>query len=221
MINNILNSLTKSKASTKVLDTSILVDGRIVGLIKSGFVEGTFIVPKFVLDELQHLSDATKKFTREKGRKGFKILEELQELEHLCSVEVVEKESKRCQKEHRVDSKLVVFCKENNYKMVTVDFNLTKVARIQGVSVLNLNDLLNSLRQRVFVGEIMWVKLKSQGEKKNQGVGYLEDGTAVIVDNGFFYVGNIKQVCVRSILQRDSGRLIFAKLVKEGELEEN
>jgi len=203
---------TKKEALSKVLDTSILIDGRILDLLLTGFLEGQIIVPKFVLEELQQVSDSTDILKRKRGQRGLLILEKIKEL---TPIEIWEKESEDSKRVNEVDAKLVILCKEIGAKLLTVDFNLNKVAKIQNVIVLNVNDLNNALKIPFVMGEAIWVRVIKKGEQRGQGIGYLDDGTMVVIDNGETSVGDRIKVYVRGINQTQSARIIFAKMYSE------
>lgn len=207
-------SLFKNKREplSKVLDTSILIDGRILDLLQTGFLEGQIVVPKFVLEELQQVADSSDMLKRKRGQRGLLILEKIKEL---TPVEIWEKESEDSKKVTEVDAKLVLLCKELGGKLLTVDFNLNKIAKIQNVTVLNVNDLNSALRIPFVIGEAFWIRVVKKGEQKSQGIGYLDDGTMVVIDNGESSIGERVKVFVRAINQTQSARIIFAKMYSE------
>lgn len=196
-------------ASPKIVDTSVIIDGRIVDVCQTGFIEGSLLVPRFVLKELQNIADSSDVLRRARGRRGLDILKQLQDPESRVSVEVVEEDP---QDVEEVDGKLVRLSRDYNAKILTNDLNLNKVAQIEGVDVLNINDLANALKPAVLPDELMEVKIVKQGKEAQQGVGYLDDGTMVVVDNGRPYVGKDVTVVVTSVLQTSAGRMIFTKL---------
>ena len=195
------------KQSFKILDTSVLIDGRIADICQTGFLEGTIIIPRFVLKELQYIADSTDALRRNKGRRGFKVLSVLQENPDLL-VEIDEDDYPDIRE---VDAKLVEIARDLGAKIITNDFNLHKVAEIQGVAVLNINELANAVKPVVLPGEPMTVRVIKEGKEYNQGVGYLDDGTMVIVENGRQCVGQTLQVVVTSVLQTNAGRMIFSR----------
>ncbi len=202
----------KKQVSDKILDTSILIDGRIIGLIESGFLEGKIIIPQFVLYELQNVADDNEELKRKRGKRGLHVLSQIQSI---TNIEVYTKESEEIKNIKEVDKKLVSLCKELDAKLVTVDFNLNKVAKIQGVTVLNVNEIILALRLPINIGDSIWVRILKKGEQKNQGVGYLDDGTMIIVDNGEQSINERVNVFIRHIQQTASSRIVFAKLYSE------
>ncbi|MFA6242082.1 MAG: TRAM domain-containing protein [Candidatus Hydrogenedentales bacterium] len=196
-------------ANTKIVDTSVIIDGRIADVCKTGFVEGTLIIPRFVLRELQNIADSPDVLRRMRGRRGLDILKQLQQPDSRVKIEVVEDDP---QDIHEVDGKLVSLARTFGGKILTNDLNLNKVAQIEGVDVLNLNDLANALKPAVLPDEQMHVKIVKEGKEATQGVGYLDDGTMVVVDGGKEYVGREVSVLVTSVLQTTAGRMIFTKL---------
>jgi len=203
---------SKKENLSKVLDTSVLIDGRIYDLLQTGFLEGQIIVPKFVLDELQQVADSSDMLKRKRGQRGLAVLEKIQKL---VPIQIWEEESEDSKKIKEVDSKLVVLSKEIGAKLVTVDFNLNKVAKVQNVAVLNVNELNNALKIPFGIGESIWIKVEKRGTPQSQGVGYLDDGTMVVVDNAGEFVGQRIRVYVRNIRMNDSSRIIFSKLYSE------
>ncbi len=194
--------------SLKLVDTSVLIDGRIADICQSGFVEGTLLIPRFVLKELQNIADSADIVRRAKGRRGLDILRGLQESDYPVAVSIIEDNPANS---HEVDEKLVVLAKQYNARILTTDFNLNKVAQIEGVMVLNINDLANALKPAVLPDEVMEVKLIKEGKEPTQAVGYLDDGTMVVVDNGRNYLGRNVEVLVTSVLQTSAGRMIFTR----------
>ena len=194
----------------KVVDTSALIDGRIVEIAKNGFLEGKIIIPRFVLEELQTLADSTDPMVRTKGKKGLEIVSQMRGLEKL-PVEIYERDIPWIKD---VDSKLVELSRRLRAKLVTTDYNLNRIATIKGVEILNINDLANALKPVVAVGEELVIFLVKEGKEKNQGVGYLDDGTMVVVDNAKHLIGHKVKVLVNNLLQTSAGKIIFAR-VKE------
>jgi uncharacterized protein YacL len=197
----------------KILDTSVIIDGRIADICETGFMEGTLIIPQFVLRELQHIADSSDPIKRNRGRRGLDILQKIQK-----NVDVQVKIHDMDFPDIReVDGKLVAMAKALTAKVVTNDFNLNKVAELHGVSVLNINELTNALRPVVLPGEEIRVYVLKEGKEYNQGVAYLDDGTMVVIDNGRRYIGQTIDVCVTSVLQTTAGRMIFSRLKEEAE----
>ncbi|MDE5415733.1 MAG: PIN/TRAM domain-containing protein [Bacillaceae bacterium] len=193
--------------SMKLLDTSVIIDGRIADICKTGFLEGTLIIPEFVLEELQHIADSSDVLKRNRGRRGLDILNKIQK-ELPIKVEIYEGDFDEIQE---VDSKLVKLAKLLSGVVVTNDFNLNKVCELQGVPVLNINDLANAVKPVVLPGEELNVQVIKDGKEHNQGVAYLDDGTMIVVEGGRDYIGKQIDVIVTSVLQTSAGRMIFAK----------
>ena len=201
-------------ASNKLLDTSVIIDGRISDILKTGFLEGNLVIPRFVLDELQRLSDSSDNLKRAKGRRGLDFIHELQEIfPHVVIVNDTEYEMIQ-----DVDSKLIALAKDTGSMIVTNDFNLNKVASIQGIRVLNINDLANAVKPVVIPGEEMTVYLLREGKESGQAIAYLQDGTMIVVEGGRKYIGNKIRIAVTSVLQTSAGRMIFAKVPKNHEV---
>jgi uncharacterized protein YacL len=196
-----------NQPSYKILDTSVIIDGRIADICKSGFVEGVLVVPMFVLDELQHIADSSDLLKRNRGRRGLDILNRMQK-ELGLHVEIYEQDFEDIAE---VDSKLVKLAQLLKGKLVTNDYNLNKVAELQGVTVLNINELSNSVKPVVLPGEEMVVHVVKDGKELGQGIGYLDDGTMIVVDSGKKHMGDTIGVLVTSVLQTAAGRMIFAK----------
>ena len=197
-------------ASNKLLDTSVIIDGRIVDILKTGFLEGNLIVPHFVLDELQRLSDSSDSLKRAKGRRGLDLIHALQkEFYHVVIVKDLEYDMIP-----DVDGKLIALAKDTDSIIVTNDFNLNKVASIQGIRILNINDLANAVKPVVIPGEEMTAYLLREGKESGQAVAYLQDGTMIVVEGGRKYIGNKIRVAVTSVLQTSAGRMIFARVAK-------
>ncbi len=204
------------ETNQKLLDTSVIIDGRIADVCETGFIEGTLVVPQFILRELQHIADSPDPLRRARGRRGLDILHKLQKMAGI-SVRIVEEELPHIKE---VDSKLVALAKILDAKILTNDFNLNKVAELQGVPVLNINELANALKPVVLPGESMNVFVLKEGKEPNQGVGYMDDGTMVVVENGRRYIGQNVDVVVTSVLQTTAGRMIFTRIKEEEEREE-
>ena len=197
-----------SNSPAKLLDTSVIIDGRIKELCATGFIDGPLVVPVFVLNELQIISDSADGMKRNRGRRGLDILKEMQDAK-LVSIEIVEDDFDDL---HEVDSKLMRLALEKQWKLMTNDFNLNKVARVQGIKVLNLNELANVLKPALIAGEWIRVQVMKEGKEVQQGVAYLDDGTMIVVEDGRPYVGQEVEVMVTSILQTSAGRMIFARV---------
>ena len=191
----------------KILDTSVIIDGRIADICQTGFLEGTIVIPQFVLEELQHIADSSDVLKRNRGRRGLDILNRIQK-ELSIDVEIYEGDFEEIQE---VDSKLVKLAKLTSGVVVTNDFNLNKVCELQKVAVLNINDLANAVKPVVLPGEEMNVQVIKDGKEHNQGVAYLDDGTMIVVEEGRNYIGKHIDVLVTSVLQTSAGRMIFAK----------
>lgn len=196
-----------SRSTPKVLDTSVIIDGRIFDICQTGFVEGPLIIPEFVLDELRHISDSADSLKRNRGRRGLDILSKIQK-ELDIETQVWEGDFPEIQE---VDSKLLKLAQKLKGKVVTNDFNLNKVAGVQGVPVLNINELANAIKPVVLPGEEMKVIVVKDGKEATQGIGYLDDGTMIVVEDGRRYMGDQIIVIVTSVLQTAAGRMIFAK----------
>lgn len=191
----------------KILDTSVIIDGRIADICKTGFIEGVLVIPEFVLEELQHIADSSDLLKRNRGRRGLDILNKIQK-ELDVKVLIYEGDFEEISE---VDSKLVKLAKVMEGKVVTNDFNLNKVCELQGVSVLNINDLANAVKPVVLPGEEILVQVIKDGKEHGQGVAYLDDGTMIVVEGGREFIGTTLDVLVTSVLQTSAGRMIFAK----------
>ncbi|HJT21746.1 MAG TPA: PIN domain-containing protein [Nitrospira sp.] len=208
--------LSGNTVCPKVLDTSVIIDGRVADLCETGFLEGTFLVPHFILDELQHIADSSDSLKRARGRRGLDILNKVQKMPGV-DVRIIDEDFPHVKE---VDAKLVVMAKKMNAKIITNDLNLNKVAELQGVRVLNINELCNALRPVVLPGETIRVFVLKEGKEAGQGVAYLDDGTMIVVDNARRYIGKNIDVVVTSVLQTTAGRMIFTRLKEETEREE-
>lgn len=195
------------KMQYKVLDTSVIIDGRIADICKSGFIEGILLIPSFVLEELRHIADSSDALKRNRGRRGLDILNKIRK-ELDVMVKIYEKDYDDIAE---VDSKLVKLSQDLGAHVITNDFNLNKVAELHGVKVLNINELANALKPIVLPGEEMSVQVIKDGKEMGQGIGYLDDGTMIVVENGRRYIGQTIAVLVTSVLQTAAGRMIFAK----------
>jgi uncharacterized protein YacL len=192
-----------------VVDTSSIIDGRILDMVKAGFLEARLIVPRFVLNELRALADSTDHFKRQKGKRGIEILHSLKK-EPTVEVKISDDDVEEVKS---VDEKIVKLAEEINAKILTTDYNLNRIAQLQGGKVLNINDLANALKPSFIAGEKFSLKLLKEGKEHNQAIGYLEDGTMVVVENSKWLIGRTVEVEVTSILQSPSGRIVFAKLL--------
>src|SRR6201993_3095466 len=197
----------QSKKSYKILDTSVIIDGRIADIAETGFLDGVIVTPQFVLRELQLVADSADSLKRNRGRRGLDILQRLQKVANL-QIQIVEDDFPAVRE---VDLKLIELAKIYEGKIITNDFNLNKVAQLQGVEVLNINELANSLKPIVLPGETMRVFILKEGKEYNQGVAYLDDGTMVVVDNARKMIGKTIDISVTSVLQTTAGKMIFGK----------
>ncbi len=200
-------SMIAETVRPKILDTSVIIDGRIADIAKTGFIEGKLIVPSFVLEELRHIADSSDDLKRTKGRRGLDILNSMQ-AELKLQFEITEKDFDTVKE---VDMKLLKLAEELGGIVLTNDFNLNKVAKFQGVKVLNINELSNAVKPIFLPGEVLDVTVIKEGKEMNQGVAYLEDGTMIVVEGAKKMVGMQKTVVVTSVLQTAAGRMIFAK----------
>jgi uncharacterized protein YacL len=206
----------KDPYTPKLLDTSVIIDGRIADLCETGFIEGSLVVPQFILLELQQISDSSDGLKRARGRRGLDILNVIQKMANL-NVNFVEDDFPHVKE---VDTKLIELAKKMDAKILTNDFNLNKVAGLQGVKILNINDLCNALKPVVLPGEAIRVLILKEGKESGQGVAYLDDGTMVVVDHAKRWIGKNVDVIVTSVLQTSAGRMIFTRLKEETEREE-
>jgi len=196
----------------KILDTSIVIDGRIIDLASTGFIEGPLIVPNFVLREIQLISDSADAIKRNRGRRGLDMLNTLQKRPDLeVKISYLDYTETR-----EVDAKLIRLAKELKGKLITNDFNLNKVAELQDIEVLNINNLANALKPVVLPGEEMDVQVVKEGKDENQGIGYLDDGTMVVIENGGKMLGKRLKVNVTSVIQTNAGKMIFTKVIVKG-----
>jgi uncharacterized protein YacL len=199
-----------------IIDTSAIIDGRIADVCEAGFLEGIFIIPQFILQELQHIADSSDSLKRARGRRGLDVLHKVQKIPNI-TVRIVDEDFPKIKE---VDAKLVALAKMLSGKIITNEFNLNKVAELQGVSVLNINELASALKPVVLPGESMNVFIVKEGKESSQGVAYLEDGTMVVVDNARKLINKNANVTVTSVLQTTAGRMIFTKLKEEADREE-
>lgn len=194
-------------SSNKLLDTSVIIDGRIMDILSTGFLDGRMVVPNFVLEELQKLSDSSDSLKRAKGRRGLDLVHDMQ-VSYKGQVLIVDNDYDDISE---VDAKLVRLAKQSDATIITNDFNLNKVAEIQGIKVLNINELANAIKPVVVAGEEMNVYLVKEGKEQGQAIAYLDDGTMIVVENGRDDLGNSIPVIVSSVLQTSAGRMIFAR----------
>jgi uncharacterized protein YacL len=191
-----------------LLDTSVIIDGRIADISRTGFISGTMLIPRFVLNELQHIADSPDMLRRNRGRRGLDMLNKLQK-ESVVPIRIHDIDVEEAQE---VDDKLVMLAKKLRCPIITNDYNLNRVAELQGVTVLNINELANAVKAIFLPGESMKIRIIQEGREAGQGVGYLDDGTMVVVENGRRYIGNTIEVVVTKVLQTAQGRMIFARL---------
>lgn len=204
-------SQQKSTAETKILDTSVIIDGRIADVAEAGFINGTMIIPRFIIKELQHIADSSEPIKRVRGRRGLDVLKRMQQDIPNVQIKITNHDFPNIKE---ADLKLVELASKLKGIIITNDFNLNKVAGLQNVKVMNLNQLSNALKPVVLPGETMTIHVVKEGKEENQGVGYLEDGTMVVVDEAKRHLGDEIKVSVTSVLQTPTGRMIFSK-VKE------
>jgi uncharacterized protein YacL len=190
-----------------LLDTSVIIDGRIADISQTGFVPGTMLVPRFVLNELQHIADSSDSLRRNRGRRGLEMLNLLKE-ESVTPVRITDMDIPEA---HAVDDKLVMLAKKLRCPVVTNDYNLNRVAQLQGITVLNINELANAVKSVLLPGETISIKIIQEGKELGQGVGYLDDGTMIVVEEGRPYIGQTIPVLVKKVLQKTEGRLVFAQ----------
>ena len=204
---SVVKELQPAKEAYKLLDTSVIIDGRIADICQSGFIEGTLLIPVFVLEELQHIADSADLLKRTRGRRGLDILKRIQ-TDFGMFVQIDERDFDDI---NEVDSKLIKLAQVVGGKIITNDYNLNKVADLQGVAVLNINELANALKPVVIPGEAMTVTVVKDGKEQGQGVAYLDDGTMIVVEGGRKFLNTTLPVTVTSVLQTAAGRMIFAK----------
>ena len=202
---------SQKKDGGKILDTSVIIDGRVADICETDFLEGPLIIPQFILQELQHIADSADNLKRARGRRGLDILNRMQKGDTV-EVQVVDDDYPDIKE---VDAKLIALAREMNAKVVTNDFNLNKVAQLQGVLVLNINQLANALKPMVLPGEVLHLQIMREGKEQGQGVAYLDDGTMVVVENASRHLGEEVEASVTSILQTTAGRMIFSTLKEE------
>ena len=206
-LGGVLSGERSTKWQNLILDTSVIIDGRISDISETGFMAGTLIIPQFVLRELQQVADSADSTKRNRGRRGLDILQKLQKKSNV-EIEISELDFPSVRE---VDLKLIELAKQINAKIVTNDFNLNKVARLRDVKVLNINELANALKPVVLPGELMKVIVLKEGKEYNQGVAYLDDGTMVVIDNARRMIGKTVEVSVTSVLQTTAGKMIFGR----------
>jgi uncharacterized protein YacL len=198
---------TNVRRNQKILDTSVIIDGRIADIADTGFLDGVLVIPQFVLHELQMVADSADSMKRNRGRRGLDILQRIQKMAHL-TVQIVQDDFPQVRE---VDMKLIELAKLYDCKIITNDFNLNKIAHLRGVEVLNINELANALKPIVLPGEQMRVFILKEGKEYNQGVAYLDDGTMVVVDNARRMISKTIDISVTSVLQTTAGKMIFGK----------
>ncbi|MFQ5874907.1 MAG: PIN/TRAM domain-containing protein [Dehalococcoidia bacterium] len=198
----------RSNGLAILVDTSVIIDGRLADITQTGFIDGGLIIPKFVLDELQYIADSPDSLRRNRGRRGLDVLNRLRKDKNM-QVDIVDMEVPGAD---GVDSKLVSLAKSSNYPILTTDFNLNKVAELQGVKVLNINELANSLKPNLLPGEDMSIQITQEGKEEGQGVGFLDDGTMVVVEGGRKHINSELPITITRVLQTSAGRIIFAHL---------
>lgn len=217
-IGNLLNGISSRRVEgsqsnwaqsnrTVLLDTSVIIDGRVADIAKTGFLPGTLLIPRFVLNELQYIADSSDNLRRARGRRGMDVLAELQKGTSISvRISDIDVEGVR-----EVDEKLVILARQLKCPILTNDYNLNRIAELQGVSILNINELANSVKSIVLPGETLTVSIQQEGKEQNQGVAYMDDGTMVVIENGNKLIGQTKDVSVTKVLQTAAGRMIFAK----------
>ena len=199
-----------ASSCAKIIDTSAIIDGRILDVAKTGFIEGTIVLPRFVLAELQGVADSTDPMRRTRGRRGLSVVTDLQKVKGL-TVEIPEVTLRELERD-KVDEALVVLARRLSGKVITTDYNLNQVAQIEGVDVLNVNDLANALKPMLLPGEKIEIDIIRLGKENHQGIGYLDDGTMFVVEDGYRHVGERVKVTVTSMLQTSAGRMIFGRI---------
>ncbi len=192
---------------TILLDTSVIIDGRVADIAKAGFLPGTLLIPRFVLNELQYIADSADSLRRQRGRRGMEVLADLQKVSAVSvRISDIDVEGVR-----EVDDKLIILARQLKCPILTNDYNLNRVAELQGVTILNINELANAVKSVVLPGEALAIAIIQEGKELSQGVGYMDDGTMVVIENGNRYIGQTKNVSVTKVLQTAAGRMIFAK----------
>ncbi len=206
-LGGVFGTEAEARTNQKILDTSVIIDGRIADIADTGFLDGVLVVPQFVLHELQMVADSADSMKRNRGRRGLDVLQRIQKMAHV-KVQIVSEDFPQVRE---VDMKLIELARLYNCKIITNDFNLNKVAHVRGVEVLNINELANSLKPIVLPGELMRVFILKEGKEYNQGVAYLDDGTMVVVDNARRMISKTIDISVTSVLQTTAGKMIFGK----------
>jgi uncharacterized protein YacL len=206
LVGSRLSDATRTEERPVLLDTSVIIDGRIADISQTGFIPGTMLVPRFVLNELQHIADSPDSLRRNRGRRGLDMLNRLKE-ESVVPVRVTDMDVPEA---HQVDDKLIMLAKNLRCPILTNDYNMNRVAQLQGVVVLNINELANAVKSVLLPGETISVKIIQEGTELGQGVGYLDDGTMIVVEEGRPYIGQTIPVFVKKVLQKTEGRLVFA-----------
>lgn len=217
-IGNLLNGISSRREEggqtnwaqanrTVLLDTSVIIDGRVADIAKTGFLPGTLLIPRFVLNELQYIADSSDNLRRARGRRGMEVLAELQKASNVVvRISDIDVEGVR-----EVDDKLVILARQLKCPILTNDFNLNRIAELQGVAILNINELANAVKSVVLPGETLTISIIQEGKEANQGVGYMDDGTMVVIESGNKLIGQTRDVTVTKVLQTAAGRMIFAR----------
>lgn len=201
---------------TILLDTSVIIDGRISDIASTGFLPGTLLIPRFVLNELQYVADSPDGLRRQRGRRGMEVLAHLQKDSNvMVRISDIDVDGVR-----EVDSKLVVLARQLKCPVLTNDYNLNRIAELQGVTVLNINELANAVKSVVLPGELLRINIIQEGKERDQGVGYMEDGTMVVIENGHDEIGEYSDVSVTKVLQTAAGRMIFARISEQAKKEQ-
>jgi len=206
--NPFVNLGSRTNNDVVLLDTSVIIDGRIADISQTGFIRSTMLVPSFVLNELQHIADSSDPLRRNRGRRGLDLLRRLQK-DSRTPVQITDLDVEGVSE---VDDKLVILAKQMDCPIITNDFNLNSVAKLQGVVVLNINELANAVKTDILAGETLSIKIIQEGRERDQGVGFRNDGTMVVVKNGRYHLGESIKVVVTKVLQTTAGRMIFAEL---------
>jgi len=200
--------MARHRQDSVILDTSVIIDGRVADISQTGFISGTMVVPRFVLDELQHIADSPDVLRRNRGRRGLDILNKMQK-DSRAPIEIMETDFEDIRE---VDSKLVRMAQELDCPILTNDYNLNRVAELQGVRILNINELANAIKAVVLPGEVLRVQIIQDGKELGQGVGYLDDGTMIVVEDGRRHINSVVEITVTRVLQTVAGRMIFGQL---------
>lgn len=201
----------RSGGRAVLLDTSVIIDGRIADISQTGFIDGPMLVPRFILNELQHIADSSDPLRRNRGRRGLDMLNKLQK-DSVTPIEITDLDAAEFQE---ADAKLIALARQLGAAVITNDYNLNKVAELQGVRVLNINELANAVKTVLLPGETLRVRIIQEGKELDQGVGYLDDGTMVVIEDGKRHIGETCEVCVTRVLQTVAGRMIFAHLTEK------